>query len=83
MFKINPILNYKKASLYEYVNYKEDKPAISVLFETDFTKEVRIVFKKNQFMKEYRTAFPIVVEVVEGEINFVIKSKIHHLNKGF
>lgn len=72
----------RKASLYEHLTYKEDKPTISVLFETDFTKEVRIVFKENQLMKEHKTAFPIVVEMVEGEINFGVKGEVHNLYKG-
>lgn len=71
-----------KASLYTNLVYKEEKPTISVLFETNFTKEIRILFKKNQFMKEHKTPFPIVVEIVEGEIGFGVKGEVHNLKKG-
>lgn len=70
------------ASLYENLIYKEEKPSITVLLETDFTKEIRIGFKKNQLMKEHQTPFPIVVEIVEGEIDFGVEEKIHNLKKG-
>lgn len=72
----------KVASIYEELMYSSNKPAISVLLESSFTKEIRIVFKKEQLMKEHKTAFPIVVEVVEGAIDFGVKGKKHQLKKG-
>ncbi|MDD7915614.1 cupin domain-containing protein [Polaribacter ponticola] len=70
------------SSLTTNLNYKENKPAITLLMETDATKEIRIVFKKNQEMKEHTAPKPIVVEIFEGEINFGIYEKEMHLKKG-
>ncbi|MBC7654067.1 MAG: cupin, partial [Oligoflexus sp.] len=70
------------ASLYQDLEYKDDKPVIKVLFETSFTKEIRIAMKKGTQMKEHKTSFPIVVEIVEGEINFGIQNQIKNLEKG-
>lgn len=72
----------KTASLIKDVEYKENKPAIQVLFETANTKEIRIVMRKGQLMKEHKTPFPIVVEIFEGEIEFGVHEKKHHLKKG-
>jgi len=72
----------KKSSLIENIIYNELKPAISVLFETDSTKEIRIVFKENQQMKEHKTSFPITVEIFEGAIKFGVKGTIYNLVKG-
>ena len=61
--------------------YNENKPAISVLFETATTKEIRIVFKRGQIMKEHQTAFPISVEMVDGTLDFGVENQVHHLER--
>lgn len=70
------------AELLKDVIYNEKKPVITVLFETDFTKEIRIVMQKGTMMKEHKTQFPIVVEVVKGNINFGVNGNTHLLNNG-
>ena len=72
----------KTASLYQEFEFSENKPALKVLFETSFTKEIRILMKNGQSMKEHQTSFPIVVEIVDGEIDFGVNRNIHHLKKG-
>ncbi len=72
----------KSSSLIKDLVYNENKPAISVLFETENTKEIRIAMKSGQIMKEHKTAFPIVVEIFDGEIDFGVDGKTHHLQKG-
>lgn len=72
----------KTASLVENLEFKEDKPAIQVLFETENTKEIRIALAKGQIMKEHKTKYPIVVEMFEGEIDFTVYGKVHRLKKG-
>lgn len=72
----------KKSNILQDLNYNEDKPAISVLFETESTKEIRIVFKKGQLMKEHKTNFPITVEIFEGDLNFGVSDEIYKLKKG-
>jgi len=62
--------------------YNEAKPAISVLFETATTKEIRIVFKQGQIMKEHKTPYPISVEMFEGKLDFGVENKILHLERG-
>ena len=60
----------KTASMYDNLEYQNDRPAITVLFETDFNKEIRIAMKKGQIMKKHQTPFPIVVELVDGKLDF-------------
>ena len=72
----------KQAAIYQDLVYQENKPAIKVLFETSFTKEIRIAMKPGQTMKEHQTPHPIVVEMVEGTIDFGVNGEVFHLKRG-
>lgn len=62
--------------------YNEDRVAINVLFETETTKEIRILFKSGQVMKKHQTSFPISVTLVEGKLDFGVNDTIYNLVKG-
>lgn len=72
----------KKAALLTNVVYGDNRPAINVLFESEVSKEIRIVFRKGQLMKEHKTNFPITVEIVRGEIVFGVNGEKHQLQAG-
>jgi|GEM_PF-139428 len=69
-------------SLNQDLEFNENKPAIKAIFETDFTKEIRILMRENQEMKEHQTPFPIVVELLEGEIIFGVEGQNYEVKKG-
>jgi quercetin dioxygenase-like cupin family protein len=70
------------ANIYKDLVYKDSRPAITVLFQTDATKEVRIAFKQGQHMEEHQTPYPITVAMVEGELDFGVNGEVLHLVKG-
>ena len=70
------------ASILKDLIFDEKKPKITVLLESDTSKEIRIAMKKGQVMKKHQTAFPIVVEIFEGAIEFSVEGEKHHLEKG-
>jgi len=72
----------KTASLTQHLEFNKEKPLISVLFETEFTKEIRIAMHEGTTMKEHKTSFPIVVEIHDGEIDFGVNGEIKNLTKG-
>ena len=72
----------KTASIYQDLEFNENKPAIKAILETDFTKEIRILMRENQEMKEHQTPFPIVVELLEGEIIFGAEGQNYEVKKG-
>jgi quercetin dioxygenase-like cupin family protein len=72
----------KFTNILKDITYNDDKVAITVLFETESTKEIRIAFKAGQLMKKHQTSFPITVEMVEGVLDFGVADKVHHLVKG-
>ena len=72
----------ESANIYKELTYKESGPAITVLFQTDTTKEVRIVFKQGQHMKEHQTPYPITVSMIDGDLDFGVDGKVLNLVKG-
>ena len=70
------------ANILKDVTYGDKKPAISILLETATSKEIRIVFAKDQYMKKHQTPFPITVEMVEGDLDFGVEDTVHRLVKG-
>ena len=70
------------ASIFESLEFGEEKPAIRVLLDTPNVKEVRITFRKGQEMKEHKAPFPIVVEVVQGSIDFGVGELRQLLTRG-
>lgn len=72
----------KTASLNEDLIYNENKVAIKVMMETDTSKEIRILFRKDQLMKEHKAGFPITVCVHQGEIAFGVNGEKHILKSG-
>lgn len=72
----------KTASLTNDITYSEGKPTIQRLLETPFSKEIRIVFKAGQIMKEHKAPAPIVVELFEGAIDFGVEGSVHQLIQG-
>lgn len=71
----------QKVNILENLEYG-DKVQITPLFETQSSKEIRVVFKKEQIMKDHKTSFPITVEIFEGEIDFGVEDEIYTLIKG-
>lgn len=72
----------KKVNIYEKLVFSDEKVQITPMMDTDSSKEIRIVFKKNQIMKDHKTNFPITVEIVDGEIDFGVGEKVYNLIKG-
>ncbi|QTE21252.1 cupin domain-containing protein [Polaribacter cellanae] len=70
------------ASISNNITHKKDKPAITLLMETNTTKEIRIAMLKGQEMKDHAAPNPIVVEIFEGEIIFGVDNKEFQLKKG-
>ena len=72
----------KTASLIQEIKYNENKPNIQALLETPFSKEIRILLKAGQIMKEHSAPGAIVVELFDGEIDFGVEKEVHRIKKG-
>lgn len=69
-------------SFTENLNFNDNKVVVKVLLETSFSKEIRILLKKGQVMKEHKAPFPIIVHILAGEIAFGVEGKVHDLKQG-
>lgn len=70
------------ASLVQNNQFNTDKPAISILLDTESSKEIKILMKKGQIMKKHQTPYPIVVEIFDGSIDFGVNNQTLTLVKG-
>ena len=72
----------KVASFLEDIKFNELKPTVSLLLDTDFSKEIRVVFKKGQTMEDHQAPFAIIVQVVKGSIDFGVAGEIKQMLTG-
>ena len=72
----------KKTSFIKDVNYGDNNVVAEVIMETSFSREIRILLKEGQTMKEHKTPFPIIIHLIKGKINFGVHQKMVSLKKG-
>ena len=72
----------KVASFLKDIKFSDHKPAVSLLLDTDFSKEIRVVFKKRQVMEDHQAPFAIIVQVVKGSIDFGVNNEVKQLSVG-
>lgn len=74
----------KTASILDDLEYNEkgNAPNISLIMTSHLGKEIRILFKKGQYMKEHHTPSPILIEVFEGKVELGAEHEIKTLEKG-
>src|SRR5690625_4846932 len=72
----------KTAYLVKELKHNQDKPAITVMLNKEFGKEIRIAFNKAHVMKEHQTSYPNVVEVFDGVIVFEVYDEMHTIKRG-
>jgi quercetin dioxygenase-like cupin family protein len=72
----------KIESFNDNLDFNDNKVVTKVLLESSFSKEIRILLKQGQIMKEHKAPFPIIVHLLEGEIDFGVEGITHHLKQG-
>lgn len=69
-------------SFNEHLDYNDNRIVTKVILETSFSKEIRILLKSGQTMKEHKAPFPIIVHILEGKIDFGVAGELITLKKG-
>ena len=70
------------ASFFKDLEFSDKGVVIKALIISDFGREIRITFKKDQVMKEHKTQYPITVMTLQGSIEFSIGNEKTILNQG-
>lgn len=65
-----------------HLDYNDNRIVTQVILETSFSKEIRILLKNGQTMKEHKAPFPIIVHILEGKIDFGVEGETIPLKKG-
>lgn len=72
----------KNASFKALEGFNDHKVATKQILETSYSKEIQILMKKGQSMKEHKAPFPIIVHLLEGKVDFGLSGNINHLSAG-
>ncbi|QIX62800.1 cupin domain-containing protein [Hymenobacter sp. BT18] len=70
------------ASFNEDLAFDENRVKTKVLLETSFSKEIRILLKAGQIMKEHKTPYPILIHVLEGRIALGVHGTTQTMESG-
>lgn len=62
--------------------FNDSKVDVKLILETPTSKEIRILMKEGQVMQEHKTAYPIVVHLISGHIDFEVNKQNHELKIG-
>lgn len=72
----------KTESFNTSLEYNEDRIVTKVILESSFSKEIRILLKREQIMKEHKAPFPIIVHLLKGKIDFGVQGELKSLTEG-
>ena len=64
------------------VEFDATRVKTKVLIETSFSKEIQILMSVGQVMKEHQTPYPILIHLLEGNIDLGVQGKIISMKVG-
>ena len=64
------------------VEFDATRVKTKVLIETSFSKEIQILMSVGQVMKEHKTPYPILIHLLEGNIDLGVQGKIISMKVG-
>jgi len=71
-----------KLSFNDEIEFNENHVISKVIVETSFSKEIRILLKSGQVMKEHKTPFPIIIHIIQGNLKLGVQSEMYDMKDG-
>jgi len=62
-------------SFIDEIEFDEIRVKTKVLLETSFSKEIQILMKVGQMMKEHKSPYPILIHLLEGNIGLGVQGQ--------
>ncbi len=69
-------------SFNESVEFDDSRVRTKLLLETSFSKEIRILLKEGQIMKEHKAPYPILIHILEGQIALGVQGASYDMRGG-
>jgi quercetin dioxygenase-like cupin family protein len=69
-------------SFNESVEFDDSRVRTKLLLETSFSKEIRILLKEGQIMKEHKAPYPILIHILEGQIALGVQGVSYDMSGG-
>lgn len=69
-------------SFNDSVEFNAKRVEIKVVIETPFSKEIRILLKEGQLMKEHKAPYPVLIHLIEGTVELGVTGKVVLMNSG-
>ena len=64
------------------IEFNEIRVKTKVIVETSFSKEIQILMNVGQIMKEHKTPYPILIHLLEGNIELGVQGEKSTLKSG-
>ncbi len=69
-------------SFSQNLNYSDERIVTELILETPFSKEIRILLRAGQTMKEHQASHPIILHLLSGQIDVGVESQVQPLSEG-
>ena len=70
------------ASFNKELEFDDHRVKTKLIIETSSSKEIRILMKKGQTMKEHKAPYPILIHLLDGSIELGVSGTSHLLTSG-
>ena len=71
-----------KANIFTDLRYNAERPLTTLIQSSRFVRDIRIALHSGTEMKKHSSPHPISVELLEGELDFMIAEQVHPLEQG-
>lgn len=72
----------KPNSFNDALVFDDQRVQTKVIIETGFSKEIRILLKSGQLMKEHKAPYPILIHLLEGDLELGVHGKSVIMGRG-